>query len=479
MGAVRGRAGRVGTFALVAALVLVLAAVTFAGLHATGRVPGDLLGDAGPRPSPTASPSPSPSPAGPVLAPVTSSAAGPVGLDDRLLDDPDLGGDPGAYVVDIATGEVLLDEDSGTPRTPASVAKLATAAGALVALGPTAVLETRTVAGAQPGEVVLVGGGDTTITVGPSEDDGYPRSASLTDLADSTAAVLRNRGVRTVSVRVDDSRFAGPAVSPDWEPTYVGAGVVSPVSALTVDAGRVRPGAAQRVADPAVRAGERLASLLSDRGLTVSSGVTRTVAAATAEPIASVSSPELAALVETMLATSDNDLAESLFRLTAAGTGQPPTFAGGAVAVTDVLVGLGVPTEGLRLLDGSGLARGSRIAPESLGQLLALAATSADSATARLRSLVTGLPVAAFSGTLTDRFGPDGARAGAGVVRAKTGTLTGVASLAGVAASRDGAGGTSRVVAFALLTDDVAAADTLAARDALDQIAAAFTDPNG
>ena len=111
---------------------------------------------------------------------------------------------------------------------------------------------------------------------------------------------------------------------------------------------------------------------------------------------------------------------------------------------------------------------------------MALAATSGDSATARLRSLVTALPVAAFSGTLTDRFGPEGARGGAGVVRAKTGTLTGVASLAGLAASSDRAdGGPSRLLAFALLTDDVDAADTLAARDALDRIAAALTDPNG
>ena len=479
----RGRAGRVGTFALVSVLVLVLAAIAFGALDATGRVPGDLFDDAAPSPTqsvPQSSPSPSATPAGAVLAPAAASVGGPTGLDEALLDDPDLGGDPGAYVVDVGTGEVLLDRDAGTARTPASVAKLVTAAGALVAVGATERLETRTVVGADPREVVLVGGGDTTLTVRPPRESVYPRPANLTDLADGTAAKLRLRGLVSVTVRVDDSLFSGPAISPDWEPGYVGGGEVSRVSPLTLDAGRVRPGAQARVADPAVHAGEQLARLLSDRGFTVRGEVTRTTVASAAEVLASVSSPPMSSLVETMLGTSDDDLAESLFRLAAVGQGRPATFDGGGAAVTDVLVDLGVPTDGMRLLDGSGLARGSLIAPETLGALLALAAASTDPRPAALRSLVTGLPVAGFSGTLADRFGPGGAREGAGVVRAKTGTLTGVGSLAGVAMTGGGADGRpARVLAFAVLTDDVAPVDTRGARDALDRMVASLAGPNG
>jgi len=455
-------------------VLLVLAAATVVGLDASGHLPGGILGEAAPSPSPSPSPSPKPSPAGPVLTPVTASAGGPAAFDERLLSDPDLGGDPGAYVVDAVTGEVLLDRSGAEPRTPASVSKLATAAAALMVLEPDLRLVTRTVTGAQPGEVVLVGGGDTTLTFRPPKAAAYPQPASLTALADATAAALRTQATDRVTVRVDDSLFSGPAVSPDWRPSYVASGVVSRVSALSVDAGRVRPGFSKRVQDPALEAGRRLARLLAARGLSVAPEVTRQVPAPAASALAAVSSPELPSLVETMLSTSDNDLAESLARLAAAARGEPASFAGISSVLPDVITELGVPTGGLELLDGSGLARASTIAPETLGQLLAVAARGEQP---RLRPLVTGLPVASFTGTLADRFGATGPRAGAGLVRAKTGTLTGVASLAGIATQPGVAG--DRLLAFALLTDDVAPTDALTARDALDLIAAAFTRPDG
>ena len=473
--AVRGHPRRVGTVVLVAIVVLLLAAGAFVGLDATGHVPGALFDDPVAEPTTTSSPSPSPPVAGPVLTPATGSEGDPPDVAERLLADPDLGGDVGAYVVDVASGEVLLDRDAESARTPASVAKLATAAAALVTLGPATRLETRTVAGAQPGEVVLVGGGDTTLTVRPDKD-GYPRPARLADLADATAAELRLNGVVQVTVSVDDSLFTGPSLLPDWRPGFVSSGVVAPVSALSLDGGRIRTGFAARSADPPVAAGERLAALLRDRGLSVSGPVRRTTASPDAELLGTVSSPEVSSLVETMLSTSDNDLAESLIRLVAISHDQPATFEGGTAAVGEVLAELAVPTDGFSLLDGSGLSRRSRIAPETLGALLALAA--GDNADPRLRPLVTGLPVAGFSGTLAERFGTTAA-GGAGVVRAKTGTLSGVSSLAGVIARGDNAPpGQFRLLAFALMTDDVQVSNTLDARDALDRIAAAL-GPDG
>jgi len=84
-------------------------------------------------------------------------------------------------------------------------------------------------------------------------------------------------------------------------------------------------------------------------------------------------------------------------------------------------------------------------------------------------SLLDGLPVAGWSGTLADRYLTGSAKAGAGVVRAKTGTLTSVSTLAGLVHDRDG-----RLLAFAVMADRVGptAADTTAAEAALDRVAA-------
>jgi D-alanyl-D-alanine carboxypeptidase/D-alanyl-D-alanine-endopeptidase (penicillin-binding protein 4) len=442
-----------------------VAAGTLAGLDLSGRLPGGLVADPSPSPSRTVPRDPAPVEAPPVLDPQPGAGAPlaadiPVRALDRLLADPALGRDPGAAVLDGTTAALLLDGDAADPRTPASLAKLATAAAALTVLDPQSRLRTRVVAGATPDEVVLVGAGDTTLAGRPVPASEYPRRASLTDLADALAPHLAAAG--TVTLRVDDSLFAGPAVSPDWRESYVPGGVVSPVSALSVDAGRIRPAVDVREADPAVAAGRELGRLLVRRGVRVAPEVTRGAADPGAAELAGVDSPTVAELVELMLATSDNDLAESLLRLVAIGQGRPGTFTDGTGAVLDVLADLGLPTQSTVLLDGSGLARGSTVAPEALARLLVLAS---DGSRPELGGLVSGLPVAGFSGTLSLRYGTGRTGAAAGLVRAKTGTLTGVSTLAGVTSS----GG--RPVVFVVMADRVTGS-TLDARAVLDRFAA-------
>lgn len=88
-----------------------------------------------------------------------------------------------------------------------------------------------------------------------------------------------------------------------------------------------------------------------------------------------------------------------------------------------------------------------------------------------LRHLLTGLPVAGFSGSLEDRFVAPGTSTGTGLVHAKTGTLTNVHSLAGLARDRTGT-----LLVFAIATDSVAVPQTLNARAALDRAAAALAN---
>jgi D-alanyl-D-alanine carboxypeptidase/D-alanyl-D-alanine-endopeptidase (penicillin-binding protein 4) len=198
----------------------------------------------------------------------------------------------------------------------------------------------------------------------------------------------------------------------------------------------------------------------------VATEVTRATAPAGAQPLATVQSPTVAEIAELALQTSDNDLAETLLRLLAVQGGQPATFAGGAAAVVGALTSLGVPTGGMVLLDGSGLARGSAVPPATLADLLVRAASGRAPG---LSALVDGLPVAGFSGTLALRFTTGRPRAVAGVVRAKTGTLTGVSALAGTT-TVDG-----RPTVFVVMADQVPDGATLQARDELDRFAAVLT----
>jgi D-alanyl-D-alanine carboxypeptidase/D-alanyl-D-alanine-endopeptidase (penicillin-binding protein 4) len=463
------RPRRVRGWLAVLTAVLVAGAVAVASLDLAGELPGGLVTGDATTPAPTATTplDPSPVAAPDVLAPepgpsAPAAATVPVAALQDVLTSGALGPDPGALVLDAGTGAPLLERTAQDPRTPASVAKLATGAGTLLTLDPQSRLRTTVVQGGSPGELVLVGAGDATLTSAPARRGSYPPRASLAALAGATAAALKAAGTSRVTVRVDDSLFEGPARSPDWPSTYVGSGVVSPVSALSVDAGRVRPGEDAREPDPALAAGQELARLLARRGVTVDGKVARAAAAAGASELGAVESPTVAELVELMLTTSDNDLAESLLRLVAVESGLPGTFDDGTAAVTAVLDGLGVPTEGMVLLDGSGLARGSSMAPETLGRLLV---TAGDGSRPVLDHLLTGLPVAGFSGTLALRYGAGRAGTAAGLVRAKTGTLTGVSTLAG-AASVDG-----RPVVFVVMSDGVPG-DTIAARNALDRFAA-------
>lgn len=417
-------------------VVASVAAVVLAGGLGTAAVLRDGAFDV--RATPVAVPTPYPTRA-PLLA-VSPQGALPTraGLERALsaaLRDRGLGRRVSLSVRDAATGTALLDVEADRAVTPASTAKIATAVALLAVKDQDAVLTTRVVAGRQ-GAVVLVGAGD-------------PRLAP-SDLA-SLAAQVRSSGTTVTRVVVDDTLFTGPVLGPGWKTSYVQHGDVAPVRALAVDGGRTsdREGA-PRVGDPALDAGRRFARLLGVRA------VVRGTAPGRARVLGHVDSPPLGALVEQMLTTSDNDLAEALGRQVALATGRPATFDGEAEAIARVLGRAHVP---VALRDASGLSPLNRLSPAALTSLLGLVTREA-----RYAPVLSGLPVAGFDGTLEDRFRSG---AGTGVVRAKTGTLNGVSALAGLVRTRQG-----RLLAFDVTADGVTIGATRPAQRALDRVAA-------
>lgn len=383
------------------------------------------------------------------------------------LADEDLGRHVLAAVGPLDGAGVLARSGSGAPLAiPASTTKIVTSVAALLAMDPATRFTTRVV-DAGPRGIVLVGGGDPFLAsepAGPDDGPAWPERADVTTLARATADALVSEGRTRVRVGYDTSLFSGPEVSPRWRADYVPDGVVSPITALWVDQGRPAEGFG-RVEDPALTAATVFAGVLARRGVEVV-GVPREQAApAGAAELASVRSAPLSQVVEQVLVVSDNEAAEVLLRHVGLATEGSGSFAAGRRGVVRLVGEAGVDLGRSVFWDGSGLSRENRVEPAALLDLLRLAASDERP---ELRPVLTGLPVAGFTGSLTDRF-DTGAAEGRGRVRAKTGTLTGVTSLAGIATDREG-----RTMVFAMLADRVRVEDTLEARDAMDAAAAAL-----
>ena len=356
-------------------------------------------------------------------------------------------------VVDPGSGRVLFDRRSDRPLIPASTVKLATAAAALHTFGLTHRIAT-TVSG-DGTTVYLTGGGDSTLT-----------RPQLRKLARETAKALgatqgTNSGKsKSVALAFDDSLFTGPALGPGWFRSFPAAGVAAPVTSLMVGLGRTAPGARARVRNPARQAAQLFATNLRSAGVTVSS-VSRKITPSTATELARHESAPMSALVGGVLTDSDNDLAESLAHLVGGKALGDASFAGGAKATTAILKTSGIDIAGMRLVDGSGISRENAISAETLADLLSRVALGTEP---RWAPIASGLAIAGVTGTLKDRYSSKATKAGAGVVRAKTGSLTGVSSLAGLVRDEDG-----RLLVFALISNKVSSLP--GARETMDTIA--------
>ncbi|MDQ0895302.1 D-alanyl-D-alanine carboxypeptidase/D-alanyl-D-alanine-endopeptidase [Agromyces ramosus] len=447
----------VATFAKQHRLALAMAGGVLAvALLGTGAVfAGSALapdGDADPVAvtAPTPTPTPTADPARPVpAAAAPASRIRTCSVADRAADG--RLANLQAQVMNAATGEVLYDRGGTTSSRTASVMKVLTSAAALAVLGPDHRATTTVVKGAEPGSVVLVGGGDVTLSRTPSGTETvYPGAAHLDELArqvrDAWAADPSNPPL--TKLVLDASFFSGDEWEPSWEIAERELGYMSNITALMVDGDRDDPGSntSWRSPDPVGRAGDAFAGELG--GISV---IERGTAPAGAQQLGQVASPTVAQLVDKALVVSDNTVAEMLARLVAIETGSGNTFTAINAGVLQGLAAYGLDTTGITVVDGSGLSDNNAVPPSYLTRLF----VKINAREAHLGVIMDGLPVSGQRGSLSysDRFSGDSAVAD-GAVFAKTGWIDSGYTLSGVVHAQDGATLTFAIYALGDVSDD-------------------------
>jgi D-alanyl-D-alanine carboxypeptidase/D-alanyl-D-alanine-endopeptidase (penicillin-binding protein 4) len=346
-----------------------------------------------------------------LLAPAASASAS---SDNSRSEGPT---ESAAVAVDLATGRMFLSRNADVALEPASNEKLMVAYGALTELGPgyrfrTVVLgEGRQAGRVWQGRLVLKGYGDPTLQ---------------TDDLQRLAKKLYDRGIRRVTGHVagDASWFDRRWTAPGWLPDFYGD-ESAPLSALVVNRGWNGP---RLVRDPPLAAAALFDQLLRAQGIKARGAVAGR-AHASATELASVHSHTLSVLLRLMDADSDNFTAEMVLKAIGAERAGNGSTATGAAIVRRDLAAAGVPLDGARIVDGSGLSRLDRVTARELSRLLVVFWKSPT-----LRPIVTGsLAVAGETGTLEDRLLGKKTR---GIVRGKTGTTEISSALSGYVGSR-------------------------------------------
>lgn len=334
-----------------------------------------------------------------------------------------------------AAGRVVYEHNDDLPLTPASVQKLLTAAAALEVLGEDHRFVTRVVAGAAPvdgviaGDAWVVGSGDPLLSTAAyaARFRNQPQTVTPVEaLADAVVAA----GVARIDGRLlgDETRFDADRYPDDWAQRLVDQDQSGPLSALTVNDGWAAfpPRWDARVPDetpapdPPAHAAAVVATVLGQRAVAVAGGTGSGPAPPGAVEIARVESPPLRDVVRQLLDESDNETGELLAKEIAVAAGRPGTTDDGAAVVAATLAELDLPTEGTTTLDGSGLAEGDTVTCDLVLGILDRSPEGTP--------IGDGLSIAGRTGTLSRRFVDAPV---AGRLRAKTGSLNRVRSLAG------------------------------------------------
>jgi D-alanyl-D-alanine carboxypeptidase/D-alanyl-D-alanine-endopeptidase (penicillin-binding protein 4) len=300
-------------------------------------------------------------------------------------------------------GEVLYRRADRRRRPPASNEKLLLTMALLDALGPDQGI--RTVAAARgPGDGVV---GDVWI-LGHGDPGMGPARMGILARAIDRAGIRRVRG----SVMGSTRYFARDWRAPGWKPYFPRTEMPLPTALVW----RGNRAGGRHITDPERRAAEGLTRRLEALGIPVRRRPEMGSPPDGLQQVASVESPRLANLLETMDRSSLNFNAEVLGKRLGAERGGPPgTIAKGAAAIEAWAARHGVT---VRAHDGSGLSYRNRVSPRGLVRLLGRAELEP------WGPLLLDILPAGGEGTL-------GSRLEEVPVHAKTGTLTAISALSG------------------------------------------------
>jgi D-alanyl-D-alanine carboxypeptidase/D-alanyl-D-alanine-endopeptidase (penicillin-binding protein 4) len=416
----------------------------------------------------------------------------------------------GVLAIEADTGKPVYGRGEKTALNAASNVKIVTSAAALSLLGPEYRWRTTLSAAAPPGgpalapggelpgDLILRGGGDPSLTVEDLAamvadlaalglkkvngalivDDTFfdaatvgpayaQKNDSTASRAPSSAASL---GGNVVAVTVIPAGVAGAPARVTIEPaspyfvvsgtvTTAGDGPASPAvetrdeggnrTRVTV-AGRVRLGSEprtfyRRVVHPALFLGQSLRQQLERRGIIVAKPTrVGNVPAVGLRVLSTHESPPLAVVVQDLNKRSNNFMAEQVVRtLGAEIVGRPGTWDKGIEAVSRYLAGAGLQKGSYEMTNGSGLYDSNHFSPQQITTVLRSASRDFRMSAEFLSSLAVagtdGTIAHRMAGTLAERY-----------VRAKTGTLASVSCLSGFA------GSPGRVpLVFSILMNDV------------------------
>ena len=330
----------------------------------------------------------------------------------------------GIKVVAVETGEVIYEKNSHKLHHPASTTKLFTAATALAKLGSDYQFETTLysdaiVKGEVLGNVYLKGRADPVL-----------QPQDIVKLGDALleAGVKSIQGYIVVDETYLDAIWEGPGWMRDDRPLWI-----SPLSIR-----EVKPNA--NTMSRALACGHLLKSALIEKGIHVTGKIVSGTVPSDAHRVAKHLSPPLADLLKLMNKPSDNWIAELVFKTIGAEVmGEPGTWKKGREAIAEFLGDIMDEPPIHRFVDGSGLSRYNLLNAELLTRLLVYMYHNFEV----MPEFLASLPIAGVDGTLKSRMQGVSAEK---VLRAKTGTLSGVSALAGYTVTAD-----DEVFAFGIL----------------------------